>query len=229
MARISSLARCWLLGAACVLGALLPTATAQTASAAESVVLGGGSGIIVVDPAGAPRNYCTLTTIGRDRAGRLVGLTAGHCAAPGDRISAEYRPGGGTVGTVAAVNPAYDYAVIEFDGPVVASSTIGGTRIDAAGPPAVFPNVVCKEGRSTGRTCGLTYGDLFNSQQTFSQTCTDSGDSGAPLVVGTTLVAMVNSYFFVPCLGPSSGTDFRSILREIDRAGGVGAGLVPVP
>ena len=42
-----------------------------TASAAAPAVLGGGSGIIVNNAA-----ECTLTTIGNDAAGRLVGMTS---------------------------------------------------------------------------------------------------------------------------------------------------------
>ena len=41
---------------------------------AGPAVLGGGSGIIIDN-----QFECTLTTIGNDGAGRLVGLTAGHC------------------------------------------------------------------------------------------------------------------------------------------------------
>ena len=40
--------------------------------------MGGGSGIIIDN-----QLVCTLTTIGHDNGGRLVGITAGHCGGPG--------------------------------------------------------------------------------------------------------------------------------------------------
>jgi hypothetical protein len=71
------------------------------------VVLGGGAGITVNG------TNCTLTTIGHDNAGALVGLTAATCGGPGSSLAIEGGPGG--VGTVVAVDDALDYAVITFE------------------------------------------------------------------------------------------------------------------
>jgi hypothetical protein len=47
------------------------------AGADSLVPLGGGAGIIVSG------SYCTLGTIGHDKAGELVGFTAGSCGGTG--------------------------------------------------------------------------------------------------------------------------------------------------
>ncbi|MER5837326.1 hypothetical protein ABT116_42840, partial [Streptomyces sp. NPDC002130] len=46
--------------------------------------MGGGSGIIIDN-----QLVCTLTTIGHDNGGRLVGITAGHCGGPGSFVIPE--------------------------------------------------------------------------------------------------------------------------------------------
>ncbi|MCC8927959.1 serine protease [Rhodococcus sp. BGS-1C] len=195
-----------------------------TASAAAPAVLGGGSGIIVGNA-----SECTLTTIGNDRAGRLIGITAGHCGGAGATIVPEYDPSAGVVGRIAFSNPEYDYAVIEFDrAKVIPVNRIGNVSITQLGPPALFPNIVCKEGRTTGNTCGVAYGDVLQSQETWSQLCVVEGDSGSPVVVGTTLVGMVNAYLGVACFGPQVGTNIDAILRHIDNGNAVGAGFTPI-
>lgn len=196
-----------------------------TASAAAPAVLGGGSGIIVGNSA-----ECTLTTIGNDAAGRLVGITAGHCGGAGATIAAEANTDAGVVGRIAFSNPEYDYAVIEFDrAKVVPVNHIGNVTITRVGPPTSFPNIVCKEGRTTGNTCGIAYGDVLQSQETWSQLCVVEGDSGSPVVVGTTLVGMVNAYLGVACFGPEVGTNIDAILRHINAGNAVGTGFSPIP
>nr|WP_296779557.1 serine protease [Rhodococcus sp. (in: high G+C Gram-positive bacteria)] len=196
-----------------------------TASAAAPAVLGGGSGIIVNNA-----SECTLTTIGNDAAGRLVGITAGHCGGAGATIVPEANTDAGVVGTIAFSNPEYDYAVIEFDrAKVIPVNHIGNVTITQVGPPASFPNIVCKEGRTTGNTCGIAYGDVLQSQETWSQLCVVEGDSGSPVVVGTTLVGMVNAYLGIACFGPQVGTNMDAILRHINAGNAVGTGFAPIP
>ena len=78
------------------------------------VPLGGGSGITLGD--GTTDIFdCTLTTIGYDAAGRLVGFTAAHCGGPGATVKSERNMGAGVLGRVVAGNEALDYAVIQFD------------------------------------------------------------------------------------------------------------------
>lgn len=194
------------------------------ASAATPAVLGGGSGI-VVDDAG----FCTLTTIGHDAGGRLVGFTAGHCGVAGSAVTAESDPDAGVVGTFAFTDPELDYAVIVFDSSKVTPvNRVGDTTITAVGEPAQFPAIACKEGRSTGRTCGVAYGDVLDSGHTWTQACVAAGDSGAPVVVGTTLVSMVNGYLSVPCIGPQLGVNMTAVIADVNSRGGVGAGYRPV-
>ncbi|MEU6184892.1 serine protease [Nocardia sp. NPDC047038] len=215
-----------LVGAAAAFAALTaPFGAPGTAQAATPSVLGGGSGIVV-----GGQNICTLTTIGRDSGGRLVGFTAGHCGGANAAIVAENDRDAGTLGTIVYANNDMDYAVIEFDpGKVTPVNQVGGTTITGLGGPARFPDTVCKEGRTTGRTCGPAYGDMLTGgNSTWSQTCVAEGDSGAPLVVGTTLVGMVNGYLAVPCLGPELGADITAVVADVNARGGAGSGFQPI-
>jgi hypothetical protein len=201
-----------------VIAATLGIGTATAAP--PKAVLGGGSGIVIDN-----MYECTLTTIGHDNAGRLVGITAGHCGEVGSTVVPEAMPDAGVVGQFAVSNQDYDYAVIEFDpAKVTPVNTIGEVTITGIGSPAV----ACKQGRTTGHTCGVVYGDILQSQETWTQLCVIEGDSGSPVVVGTTLVAMVNAYVGVACLGPELGTNMVSIINDINVTGGVGAGYRPI-
>ncbi|KAA0019431.1 serine protease [Antrihabitans cavernicola] len=198
---------------------------AGTALAAPGVPLGGGSGIVIDDQV-----ECTLTTIGHDNAGRLVGITAGHCGDAGAAVKSEAAMNAGVVGHFVRSNHNLDYAVIEFDaGKVVPINRVGNTTITGVGNPAMFPNIVCKEGRTSGNTCGLAYGDIFGTNaETWSQMCVIEGDSGAPVVIGSTLVGMVNAYLLAACIGPEVGTNFNAILGDVNAVGGAGAGYRPI-
>ncbi|MEV0333794.1 serine protease [Nocardia sp. NPDC050717] len=204
---------------------MLVWASAGTANAAAPVTLGGGSGIVFDGGA-----TCTLTTIGYDGAGQLVGFTAAHCAEAGTGVAAEADQEAGNVGTVAFVNSDLDYAVIGFDaGLVHPVNRVGSTSITGIGLPAQFPVVACKEGRTTGQTCGLVYGDVFGGATwTLTQICVAVGDSGGPVVVGSTLVAIVNGYLAVPCLGPHVGANFTRIMDDVNARGGPGVGFHPI-
>ncbi|MFI5779065.1 serine protease [Nocardia sp. NPDC051570] len=213
----------WSLSAAVALTAAL-TAGAGRADAADLPIIGGGSGIVI-----ANTTECTLTTIGHDDAGRLVGLTAGHCGEPGQSVLSETDPNAGVLGRVAASNHDLDYAVIEFDPDRVApSDRVGSVSITAVGGPARFPATVCKKGRTTGTNCGVVWGDVFASgTETWTQMCVLPGDSGAPVVAGSTLVGMVNAYLGVGCVGPEVGTTMAAIAADLDATHGVGAGFQP--
>lgn len=197
----------------------------STATAAPPrAVLGGGSGIVIDN-----MYECTLTTIGHDNAGRLVGITAGHCGDVGWSVVPEADPDVGVVGQFMVSNREYDYGVIQFDpAKVTPVNTVGEVTITGIGKPAQFPAVACKQGRTTGHTCGVVYGDLLQTQETWTQMCVVEGDSGSPVVVGTTLVAMVNAYLGVACIGPELGTNMVSIIDDINATGGVGAGYRPI-
>ncbi|WP_054815238.1 hypothetical protein [Nocardia arizonensis] len=198
---------------------------AGTADAAGPPVIGGGSGIIIDN-----QYECTVTTVGYDGAGRLMGLTAGHCGDPGAQVYAEADRGAGQIGRFVYSNHELDYAVIQFDpGSIVPVNRVGNVTITGIGGPAQFPAIVCKEGRTTGNTCGLAWGDVFGTNmETWSQMCVVEGDSGAPVVVGTTLVGMVNAYLAIACFGPEVGTNMSSIIGDLNARGGVGAGFRPI-
>lgn len=184
--------------------------------------LGGGSGILVLK-GGNSAAACTITTVGRPTSGpnrgNLIALTAGHCGKPGQRVLAEDRQNRGVVGTITRSYNDIDLAVIELDEAKVRPvRSVGGVTISRISTrPIGFPTVVCKEGRTTGHTCGVTW--FSDGAAHFSQMCVIEGDSGSPVVVGNTLVGMVNAYYFVSCIGPETGTNMRTIMNRLDRAG----------
>ncbi|MFI9504411.1 S1 family peptidase [Nocardia sp. NPDC052566] len=205
---------------------VLVSAGAGTASADQyAPSVGGGSGIVIDS-----RAQCTLTTVGRDRDGRLVGLTAGHCGHAGSKVIAEADPNYGVIGRFVFSDDALDYALIEFDpNRIDPVSRVGGTTILDTGDPARFPTIVCKKGRTTGTSCGVAWGDLrAKHHETWTQMCVLEGDSGAPVMVGTTLVGMVNAYLAVGCFGPEVGTNISAILADLDSRDGIGAGYRPL-
>ncbi|WP_024801448.1 trypsin-like peptidase domain-containing protein [Nocardia sp. BMG51109] len=208
---------------AVAVGAALLGTGAGVAHADPGPAIGGGSGIIVDN-----QYECTVTTIGHDSAGRLVGLTAGHCGEAGSQVWAESDRGAGVIGTFAYSDHDLDYAVIEFTN-VVPVNRVGNVTIASLGAPAQFPAIACKEGRTTGNTCGITWGDVFQTDETWTQMCVVEGDSGAPVVIGNTLVAMVNAYLAVACFGPEVGTNMSAIMNDMNtNHGGVGAGFTPI-
>ncbi|GGN88021.1 S1 family peptidase [Nocardia rhizosphaerihabitans] len=220
LAKVANAAFAVALGAA-----LLGTGAGASQAQPGPPVLGGGSGIVIDN-----MFECTLTTVGHDGAGRLVGLTAGHCGDAGASVAAEADRGFGEIGRFAYSNNQLDYAVIEFTpGRIIPVNRIGNVTITGVGGPAQFPTIVCKEGRTTGNTCGITWGDVFQTNtETWTQMCVVEGDSGAPVVVGSTLVGMVNAYLAVACFGPEVGTNMSSIMNDINARGGVGSGFHPI-
>lgn len=198
------------------------TAVGTTASAAPAKAhIGGGSGIILNG-----NTACTLTAIGHDNANRLVGLTASHCGAPGSPVAAEHGGNNDRIGTVARTDYNVDVAVIEFyPDRVHPVNRVGNVTITEVGPPANFPDIACKEGRTTGNTCGITWwtDPVFN--ETWNQICVDGGDSGAPVVIGSRLVGMINAYMVIPCFGPAVGTTMDAALASINSVNGVGTGF----
>ncbi|MEU8901512.1 S1 family peptidase [Nocardia sp. NPDC048505] len=212
------------LGAACAAVAI-SFAAVGTAQAAAPPVVGGGSGIIIDN-----QSQCTLTTVGYDRDGRLLGLTAGHCGDAGAQVVTEANPNFGVVGRFVYSNPELDYALIEFTpGKIDPVARVGDTTITGMGAPAQFPAVVCKKGRTTGTSCGVVWGPLRAAHhETWTQLCVLEGDSGAPVMAGSTLVGMVNAYLAIGCLGPEVGTNMSAISADLEARGEVGAGFHPI-
>ena len=211
--------------------ALLP---APTAAAADPVPLGGGAGIVIDGD-----TYCTLTTIGNDRSGALIGFTSAHCGGPGAQVTAEGAEDRGVIGTMVAGNDGLDYAVIRFDPAKVAPvSNWNGFAIDGIGPDPTFGQVACKLGRTTGYSCGVTWGPGESPGTIVNQVCGRPGDSGAPVTVNNKLVGMIHGAFtdglptciikYIPLHTPAITMSMNSILADLAAKDRPGAGFVPV-
>ncbi|MCF6387673.1 S1 family peptidase [Mycobacterium sp. MBM] len=204
------------------------------AHAAAPVPLGGGSGIVIDGHA-----YCTLTAIGHDTAGKLIGFTSAHCGGPGAVVASEADPKAGTLGVMVAGNDGLDYAVIEFDPQRVRPvNTVNGFSIFGLGPDPSFGEVACKLGRTTGYSCGVTWGPGEDPGTILNQVCGQPGDSGAPVTVNNRLVGMIHGAFteelptcvvkFVPLHTPAVTVSINTVLADITTKNRPGAGFVPI-
>jgi hypothetical protein len=218
--------------AASALGALLPTAS--VAAAEDKVPMGGGAGIVINGD-----TYCTLTAIGNDKTGALIGFTSAHCGGPGAQVASELAPARGVIGTMVAGNDGLDYAVIRFDPDKVAPvSNWNGFAIDGIGPDPVFGQVACKLGRTTGYSCGVTWGPGESPGTIVNQVCGRPGDSGAPVTVDNKLVGMIHGAFtdglptciikYIPLHTPAITMSMNSVLADVASKGRPGAGFVPI-
>lgn len=230
--------------------------SAVSAEAAEAgsgkIKLGGGSSIVfahntpIKDKQGGT---CTLTAVGTDAKGNVIGLTNAHCfydtkgnQFPGDKIYAdETKPGNafkpqetadpdlkrGVLGTVVFISggnpvvpgpngPGLDYSVIKFDKSKVApTNTVGSTTIKRYGPPPGTGARMCKQGRTTGLTCGFK---VSNNGNYFTHTIYEApGDSGSPVVFNGTLVG--NQWV------AGGSTSIVPIMKDLNTRGKEGAGF----
>lgn len=202
--------------------------------AAAPVVLGGGSGIVVNG-----ESFCTLTTIGHDNRGNLIGFTSAHCGGPGATVSAEGANDAGVLGTMVAGNDALDYAVIQFDPQkVTPTNNVKGFQIDGLGPDPKFGDIACKLGRTTGQSCGVTWGPGQDPGTIVNQVCGQPGDSGAPVTVNNHLVGMIHGAFtqdlptcvvqYIPLHTPAVTMSINAQLADIVAKNRPGSGFVPV-
>jgi hypothetical protein len=115
--------------------AALTASIPVSATAGYQILLGGGAAIVLHDD-----TLCTLTAMGHDSDGRLIGFTSAHCGGPGSPVVAEGAEERGTVGTVVAADDGVGYAVIEFD-PVKVKpiADYEGFGIFGIGPPDPEP------------------------------------------------------------------------------------------
>ena len=212
----------------------LTTPRLPQARADAPVPLGGGSGIVIDRDA-----FCTLTAIGNDNRGNLIGFTSAHCGGPGAQVSSEAAADAGTLGTMVAGNDGLDYAVIQFDPHKVQPvDTVNGFLIDGVAPDPVFGQVACKLGRTTGYSCGVTWGPGDKPGTILNQVCGQPGDSGAPVTVDNHLVGMIHGAFsedlptcivkFVPLHTPAVTISMNSVLSDINAKSRPGSGFVPV-
>lgn len=207
---------------------------AGSAHAQGLVTLGGGSGLVVNG-----ESLCTLTAIGTDSRGDLIGFTSAHCGGPGAQIAAEGAETAGVLGTMVAGNDALDYAVIQFDpAKVRPTNNVNGFQIDGLGPDPMVGDVACKLGRTTGYSCGVTWGPGEEPGTFVNQVCGQPGDSGAPVTVDNRLVGMIHGAFseklpsciikYVPLHTPAVNMSFNTQLADITAKNRPGTGFVPV-
>jgi hypothetical protein len=226
----------WLLRVAGVLVALaaLVASSASIANADDPVPLGGGSGLVINGD-----TLCTLTSIGNDNRGNLIGFTSAHCGGPGATVGAEGVDGAGVLGKMVAGNDSLDYAVIQFDPAKVRPvNNVNGFEIDGLGPDPVTGDIACKLGRTTGYSCGVTWGPGDQPGTIVSQVCGQPGDSGAPVTVNNRLVGMIHGAFaedlptcvikFIPLHTPAVAMSINAQLADIAAKNRPGSGFVPV-
>jgi hypothetical protein len=213
------------------------TSGSNVAAADGAVPLGGGASITVN---GTP---CTLTTIGHDSAGNLIGFTSAHCGAPAASVAAE--GAGGAVGSVVAADEGLDYAVIKFDpAKVTPIHDFDGFAINSVGPelPQVELQTACQQSRATGHACA----QIYASSQTLYE-CGNPDDEGAPLTVNDLLVGVIRGGFtpdgspcpqihgfvalhrYFPPRDRPPIVSIDAILVNVNAKGGPGAGFSPIP
>jgi hypothetical protein len=214
---------------------LAPTTSLLPSARADDLVpLGGGSGIVINGD-----TFCTLTAIGHDDRGKLIGFTSAHCGGPGAQVASEAAVNRGVLGAMVAGNEGLDYAVIEFDPQKVQPvNNVNGFEIDGLGPDPAFGQVACKLGRTTGSSCGVTWGPGDQPGTILNQVCGQPGDSGAPVTVDNQLVGMIHGAFsndlptcvtqYVPLHTPAVTMSMNSVLADINAKNRPGAGFVPI-
>ncbi len=220
-----------------VVAVLLPLLMWPSLAAAADVriPMGGGAGIVVNGD-----TMCTLTTIGSDSSGALIGFTSAHCGGPGAQVAAEAAENAGPLGTMVAGNDVLDYAVIKFDpAKVTPVANYNGFLITGIGPDPSFGQVACKQGRTTGNSCGVTWGMGQDPGTIVMQVCGQPGDSGAPVTVNNQLIGMIHGAFsdnlpscitkYIPLHTPAVVTSFNAVLGDINAKHRPGAGFTPLP
>lgn len=126
---------------------------------------------------------CTIGLLGYARDRTPVAVTANHCVPAGKTTTATL---GRTVGRVVAQQAGddFDYALIALP------ATTQITPAAIAAPPAVG-DTVCKQGTTTGRTCGPV--TAVSSHQLTADVRAAGGDSGGPLFnTSGQIVALTN-------------------------------------
>jgi len=224
--RLSSAGVLWAAGSV----AVTMISAAPSAGADDKTSLGGGAGIVV------DGNHCTLTTIGRDKTGALVGFTAGHCGGPGARVVGEGAENHGPLGEVAAVGDGLDYSVIRFDPAKVApTAQFAGFPIDGIGPDPEMGQPTCTLGAATGDQCSHIVTVAGPGPGRSMLAPFQPGDAGRPVTADDMLIGLVVDGYTIPgdTLGniPLPDTQlilFSAIVDDVNAKGGPGAGFSPI-
>ncbi len=224
---------------AVLVAALAGSLSSATGVADEKVVLGVGAGIAVNGD-----SPCTLTTIGHDGSGDLIGFTSAHCGGPGSAVESAGR----TVGTVVATDTSLDYAVIKFDSAKVTPvADVDGFAINGVGPLPGIGQEVCEQSSATGHNCSYIGIGNVNPALVSVHGCRNPDDQGAPVTANDVLIGMIVNWgplgaqpplpcsFNVPPVHPyfyPHGIKIASvaaIIADVTAKGGPGAGFAPVP
>lgn len=232
------------LAAVCALG-LAPHAYAEPV-----VILGPGDGITFGSPS-AP-GYCSVAAVGEDDAGRLIGLTAGHCIEAAGTNTAVYKVGSTErIGTTTPVfNPGSldwfglfvtnnqpDYGVIVLDRAKVQGTN--ASAVDAEGQSVTLTGLrpawqttgngnigsVCSAGYTTKIHCSEeSHGIIVRSNLINAYPSNSQGDSGGALVdnQGQLLGILTGKTADYP---PNASTRIDRVLEELAETGSYGAGF----
>lgn len=178
-------------------------AVAVPAVAQAAVPVGGGTPVLVGGVAG-----CTLTAAGHDATGTPVAFTAAHCSSSiNEPVILRNDERAGVIGTIVTRNEVLDYSVIKLDPGVAVPVRQAG--ITGTGPAPEFGDVVCKDGLTTGHTCGITW--QREGTEFWSQACAGFGDSGGPMTRDGRLVGMLSGGDLPPAAG-SVGDSVSTLL-----------------
>lgn len=155
--------------------------------------------------------FCTVAFTGVDAAGHKVAITAGHCGQVGDAVASADSWRVGPSGTVVAQGANMDYSVIELGSNAQVTNSYNGVTVNQLGQGNLQPGqVACKQGISTGTTCGIVWSS--NPGVQITQICAGPGDSGAPVMLGDRAVGMVNGgtlpFYELACRTPLQGALF---------------------
>jgi hypothetical protein len=218
---------------------------APAASATPSITLKPGDGWTDSGNHG----FCSFAAFGRDNAGRLVALTAGHCRAAQPSLVNIYKAdavAGGVIGQLTNVykpgdytgpfgtpkTGTLDYAVVVLDESKVAVKneyvnvdtgvTIPVVGIDA--PPNGTGNYGsnCQVGHAS--TDCATLGIATDQWWVRTYTAMDAGDSGGGLFIGNKLagIGVAMTPFALPAW---ISTNIESVIADLNTTGSYGAGF----
>lgn len=178
---------------------------------------------------------CTIGVVGTDAEGRKVGITAGHCGDPGEKVWSADSWQVGASGTIVTSNKLHDYSVVELGSNTQITRSYNGVTVNSIGGPARPGEILCKQGVATGHTCGNVW--TSDAEIHISQLCAMVGDSGAPVMAGDRMVGLISGGVLsdqrfscrTPLQGqlfmPTVSTSMDTVLRDLDSRGGVGAGF----
>ncbi|OZF55462.1 hypothetical protein [Rhodococcus sp. 14-2470-1a] len=204
-----------------------PVVAAPAALPAPAALVGPGTGYITTGGI-EDLTACSFAAVGYDAAGRLVGLTAGHCVlSPGLPVTLVDNLGAGPVGVTVSGHWGPDYGVVELDPTkVIPVSSRGGITVTDIGP-TLPGRPVCKIGAATATTCGTVL-DVRPDTDIVTGTPTFWADSGGALVSGTTLVGIASHADTAPVLSPTVYASAAESLARLNTRGGTGAGFRPI-